>query len=302
MEVFKQVRSNGAAFMLFLFVASTVTTADGSKSWLHDNKNPSTMLQHKFEPEGAFVRGNNECVSELYDIQEAEALLSIKDILLSKPRTYILCPDTVYDIADSFDTDRRPRDGKQAPLIIGRSHIYIKCGETGSSSNKCVFRGGHFQVHLSPLFLSPTRDASEDDGGDFSSSATSSATTTNNRDERPILNAVLQGITFTEAGSFNVLAEYPGELLLQDCIFRDNQAISLIFGHVLAKNRVNDNLRRRELLTKESFRREFMRHRQRQRNLSKTPPALKIRVNECLFEVSSRLRQNNHSDREKEFV
>ena len=261
------------------------TNNDEIKQWLHDNKAPSTMIHYKYEPEDAFVPSGNECISELYDIQQAEERLSIKDILLSKPRTYILCPNTVYDIADSFDQDRRPRNDKQSPLVLGRSHIYIKCGSTGSSDNKCVFRGGHFQVHMSPLFLTK-RTPTNEEGDEL---ATTTINTPNNKDNRPIQNAVLQGITFTEADSFNILAEYPGELTILDCVFENNKAISLIFGHILDKDRTDQSLRR-HLQTKHSFQEEWkqqrLRRSYRRLQTSSTTYMLDIRVMDCLFEVS----------------
>ena len=208
---------------------------------------------------------NDTCISELYDIQQTEAALAPQ--LVGLVRIYTLCPFTTYQIADSFDSQRQPRQGRQSPLVLGRPNMHIRCGSDGSSANQCVLSGGHLQVHLSHEYYYTT-----------AASSTSAALHPDNKHLHPIANTVLEGITFTAADSFNVLAEFPGDLTLRDCVFRDNHAISLVLAHILLKYQQDQSLRQRhrglDVISKEPL-------------PASTAADLKVVFVDCLFVVRS---------------
>ncbi len=129
---------------------------------------------------------SRNCVDRLNNIFLAESnLTNDKEI-----RTYILCPETVYEIGDSSDGSGE-YDYGHTPLILGRSNIHVLCGDDGKSENNCVLKGGHVQAHLSDRFQT----------GD------------------EIKNVLLQGITFSESSTHSVLAEYQGQMMILDCRF-----------------------------------------------------------------------------------
>jgi hypothetical protein len=115
----------------------------------------------------------------------------------SELRTYVLCPQTVFGVAKVFKQDGSPKNG-QYPLVLGRSNIHIMCGDDGKSENKCVLKGGLFQV------------------GFYDEYETGKAVT----------NALVQGLTFQDAKNTNVLAENVGDISLRDCIFKVRTTIS----------------------------------------------------------------------------
>lgn len=131
------------------------------------------------------TEGRN-CVDRLYDIFLAESVVTND----RETRTYILCPDSVYKIADSVNSGAE-NDKLHSPLIFARSNIHVLCGEDGKSENNCVLRGGHVQAHLSDRFLT--------DGG--------------------INNVLIQGVTFSQSLTHSVLAEHQGQMMILDCRF-----------------------------------------------------------------------------------
>lgn len=136
------------------------------------------------------------CYNSINPIVEAEKDLTDD----SQLRTYILCPNTVFPIARTFDVNGTPQRG-QLPLILGRSNVHVLCGEDGKSKNTCILEGGLFQVGFLDEFETG----------------------------KPSRNTKLQGLTFKDARSVNLLAEYSGsELKVKDCVFRDNSNVSPI--------------------------------------------------------------------------
>ena len=127
---------------------------------------------------------NRTCVDKLYDIFVAESAVTDE----REPRTYVLCPDTIYKVTESFDS---AVDSAGSPLVLGRSNIHVLCGKDGKSENNCKLQGGHVQAHLFDRF------------------SVGSA----------INNVVLQGITFSDSVTHSVLAEHPGQMLILDCRF-----------------------------------------------------------------------------------
>jgi hypothetical protein len=119
----------------------------------------------------------SQCYSNLTLIANIE--MSISD--LTTPRSYILCPETDYDIG-SFD-DNGEFQG-QSP-ILPRSNVVYMCGDDGLSSNKCTLRGGSVQL------------------------------ITIGSDE--IVNVMIAGLTFEGAGSRGLVLDLPGDILFVDC-------------------------------------------------------------------------------------
>lgn len=128
-----------------------------------------------------------ECWESLLDIYYSEKRVEDSSIL----RTYVLCPDTVYDIGSEYDDYNIALDGDQF-LLISRPNMQVLCGENGDSANKCTFMGGSFQVGLMDEF-----DSGED-----------------------ISNILVKGVTFQGASIVNVLANGYGDVTLEDCIFQ----------------------------------------------------------------------------------
>lgn len=127
-----------------------------------------------------------KCVDKLYDVFLAESVVTND----RENRTYVLCPDSLYDISDSFSSEGEIGSAG-SPLVFGRSNIHVICGNDGKSENNCTLRGGHVQAHLSDRFS--TGDA--------------------------INNVVLQGITFSKSVTHSVLAEHQGQMMILDCRF-----------------------------------------------------------------------------------
>jgi hypothetical protein len=130
---------------------------------------------------------NGECYDSLDPIRAAEQ--SLQDD--SSVRTYVLCPETVFPVAKSFNQDGTPKTG-QYPLILGRSNIHVLCGVDGKSENGCVLSGGLFQVGFFDEFQTGN----------------------------PAKNVLVQGLTFYDAKNTNVLAENKGDITIRDCIFQ----------------------------------------------------------------------------------
>jgi len=139
----------------------------------------------------------SNCVDSLNDIYEAEQAVDDDNVV----RVYILCPETTYTVADSFN-DGAPSDNGQYPLSITRPNIHIQCGEDGDSSNNCVLEGGHAQLVMKNSYFSDLGDLIK------------------------IENAIVQGVTFTDGKTSNILVEGEGNLVIFDCVFRDNTNVS----------------------------------------------------------------------------
>lgn len=129
----------------------------------------------------------SECLTSLSPIFEAEQSLDDDSNL----RLYVLCPETIFEVASSFRKDGTPRDGDH-PLFLGRSNIHVLCGEDGRSENNCVLTDGLMQVGFFDKFDT----------------------------NKTVINALVKGLTFTKARSYNVLAENYGNLTLSDCVFK----------------------------------------------------------------------------------
>ena len=123
------------------------------------------------------VANKMPCESSLDSIAANEA-----NIESSSPvRTYVLCPDTTYNVGSS-------------PLALSRPNMHIICGINGDSDNECILSGGAVQLVVSEEYwIGETR--------------------------MPALNILLRGIRFVRATSTNVLIDTAGEVLFHDCAF-----------------------------------------------------------------------------------
>jgi hypothetical protein len=78
---------------------------------------------------------NPTCYSNLTEI---EVMLQNKNPFFEE--TYVICPDTVYEISTDGSDESAFRP------IIPRAKSIFKCGDDGKSSNNCVLSGGVFQI------------------------------------------------------------------------------------------------------------------------------------------------------------
>lgn len=149
--------------------------------------------------------GAGVCIDSLDVVRTNEQIVIDENAF----RTYILCPNTEYNLAEVLHQGEAHSEG-QSPLLISKSNVRIQCGEDGSSSNNCILTGGIYQLGF-------FRVASDGARNDVS-----------------ITNAFVQGLTFKSSGTFNIMVENRGELTITDCVFRNNQNISPIFASTAA--------------------------------------------------------------------
>lgn len=155
---------------------------------------------------GSFMgSGSGVCIDSLDFVRTNEQTVIDENAF----RTYILCPNTEYNLAEVLHQGEAHSEG-QSPLLISKSNVRIQCGEDGSSSNNCILTGGIYQLGF-------FRVASGGAPNDIS-----------------ISNAFVQGLTFKSSGTFNIMVENRGELTVTDCVFRNNQNISPIFASTTA--------------------------------------------------------------------
>ena len=112
--------------------------------------------------------------------------------------TYILCPNTVFNIGYT-NSQGECCDGGDLPLMA-RSNTRWQCGEDGSSANNCTIMGGTLQLLMTPLSFQ----------------------------EEEAANVVAQGLTFTKAGLATTPAALAGDLTYLDCIFEVRSAFNVL--------------------------------------------------------------------------
>lgn len=128
-----------------------------------------------------------ECLTSLNDVYFGERDVVDSNVL----RTYILCPNTTFDLGNMFGDDGLALDGDN-PIIIGRPNVHVFCGEDGRSENNCTLKGGRIQLAIFDEFEVGVV---------------------------PATNALVQGLTFVGATSVNVLANFYADVTFRDCIF-----------------------------------------------------------------------------------
>jgi hypothetical protein len=136
------------------------------------------------------------CYRNLTRIFEIEIEVQDETIL----RTYILCPDSVFDIGP---LDEMGQLSDQYP-ILPRSNAVYYCGEDGLSTNNCVLRGGPFQVLM----------GFKDSGADG------------------IKNVLIQGVTFEAADERALVLDKPGDITFIDCIVRVSENVSKFYSEI----------------------------------------------------------------------
>jgi hypothetical protein len=90
-------------------------------------------------PDGADCWSNSAAItfSELLAIYDAE--------LSFAKRSYTMCPDTTISIGTKMGKDF-VYEGGLLPIVAFLPGLHIQCGESGSSSNKCILHGGQEQI------------------------------------------------------------------------------------------------------------------------------------------------------------
>jgi hypothetical protein len=174
----------------------------------------------------SLVKGvSSQCISNLTDIYVAE--LDLTD--LSKNRTYILCPDTVFTPSD-FTGAIVPNG--DVPIFL-RSNAMVKCGKDGSSANSCVIDGtGTSAIFMNPLAFGLT--------------------------EFEVENVVVQGVTvnFYNLGSDPNIPIVPivvglslGDVTFLDCIFSNNigDPLFALDQYILSSRNLQDGPRKQML-------------------------------------------------------
>jgi hypothetical protein len=138
-------------------------------------------------------KAESSCYSNTNDI-----LATLRSASAQEAKEFVLCPATEFTIG-SLASNAAVADGHYendyvdgtAPLMA-RSNTHYKCGESGSSANGCVLKGGNVQ------FWSHEDTFHEDE-------ATS---------------VVVQGITFEDAQFVALLLENAGSITFIDCIIQ----------------------------------------------------------------------------------
>lgn len=142
------------------------------------------------------------CYSSLREIDMKEFSLiqdANYDSSVLPPRSNVLCPDTMIPIGsgDYFDNWQG-----EFPLVIFNPNVHIRCGESGSSENKCTLFGGETQ--LAGLGISDLPDSNLPDSNIVPDTS----------------NFTIQGVTFKNATGTSVNFEIQGEaVMIQDCLF-----------------------------------------------------------------------------------
>lgn len=112
----------------------------------------------------------------------------------SLPRTYNLCPNTVYQVGTFVAGDIPPFSGGDA-FFTPRPNVQVLCGDDGSSANNCTIIGGTVHVAASTI-VGMTE---------------------------PPTNVVFSGLTFAETNRYSFWGNMPGDITFNDCIFKVSQ-------------------------------------------------------------------------------
>lgn len=112
----------------------------------------------------------------------------------SEPRTYIMCPNTVYEVGTFVAGNIPPFTGGDA-FFQPRPNVHIQCGDDGSSANNCTVIGGTLHV---------------------------SASTIAGMTEPPT-NVTFTGLTFADTNRYSFWGNMPGDITFEDCIFKVSQ-------------------------------------------------------------------------------
>ena len=138
------------------------------------------------------------CYSNLTEIDD---LVKLKNPFLLE--TYILCPNTTYQMGTFDVTTFRIENGSQP--IYTRSNSIYQCGGDGKSSNNCIIKGGEY--HVFHEYVSYGRENK--------------------------VNVVIKGLTFEDASGGGLIIAAPGDITFIDCVFRVSRVgLNLYLYHV----------------------------------------------------------------------
>jgi len=116
----------------------------------------------------------------------------------SKTRTYILCPNTVFQIGT---VTIGGVEGGDFPLTF-RSNTIVQCGEDGAVENNCILTGGNHLIEFSA-------------GNIFDFFAE---------------NVIVRGLILENAISNAIIIGRKGDLLLEDCIIRNMSPLTPVYS------------------------------------------------------------------------
>jgi hypothetical protein len=119
----------------------------------------------------------SECIGSFNALRKLEVARGNNN---SIPVTYVICPNTVFDMA------------KTADYWEMNGNTNYLCGSNGSSKNNCIVTGG--DVHFLIYFYALDQSSKE--------------------------NILVSGFTFEKAASINGQIGYWGKHTIRDCIFR----------------------------------------------------------------------------------
>lgn len=181
------------------FVATNSSTTTSSDTFVCTSSD-SDVCQAK-----ATAHYRYPCVSYLDDIYFSEWDVDNSDV----PRTYILCPQSTFRVGSRHDSDGTPQGGSY-PIILGHSNIRVLCGADGRLENGCDVENGVVQIAHFDEFQT---------GG------------------QPIVNTLVQGISFSKASAINALISGSGDVVIRDCVFKDNANVAAVYAQVLNRKR-----------------------------------------------------------------
>ena len=135
------------------------------------------------------VCGQEQCLTSIAGVELRDQYADT-----SEPRTYILCPDTVYEVGNFVAGNIPPFSGGDA-FFQPRPNVLIQCGDDGSSANNCTVLGGTVHVAASTI-VGMTE---------------------------PPTNVTFSGFTFTDTKRYSFWGNMPGDITFNDCIFQVSQ-------------------------------------------------------------------------------
>lgn len=129
-----------------------------------------------------------DCYSDLNEILERDWLFT-EDEVEYIPRTYTICPDTVYQMGVITSSGHGVEYTGGFDALVPRPNSHYKCGESGLLSNNCVLTGGSWPIIGY--------------GGDLQ-----------------MLNVTFEGFVIESAVEGGVILSKPGDITFIDCVFR----------------------------------------------------------------------------------
>ena len=158
--------------------------------------------------------GGGGCIDSIQTIVQLEE--SMMDY--STTRTYVLCPNRVYEIGTFnyhthrdydglFETNRFGEFNKHPPIPL-RSNMHLKCGNNDDDNasykdNLCWISNGDVHLDATNQLIGTDREVSQQDT--FS-----------------VDNVVIEGFTFVNAQLYSLWATKSGSITFRNCIWKDH--------------------------------------------------------------------------------